>query len=218
MLFMILVIMTLPGDMNDASIRMIIPGIVYEDSLVFQQGQWMGLFVPDSGGCMLRPVELDCRMDQDPLCDWERPAGLIVTTPQEPERPMILLMSVDSVFTQGPVDILVGNDLLLPPDTSIVLHSDSMTAAELRTSESGLFITCGQLEQNITETFPGSGPSAPCISIIWAGDLDRDGQVDLLLNDLDDSYNWFCWDLYLSGAAPSGQLLKKVARFYDVYY
>jgi len=48
--------------------------------------------------------------------------------------------------------------------------------------------------------------------------LDRDGSIDLVINDIDDPYNRFCFKLYLSSQAEEGALVKEVALFYDVYY
>lgn len=218
MLFMIMAFMTLPGETEAGSISMILPGIVYEDSTIFQQGDWMGLFVPDSGMCTLRLVELEVVREQDPLYDWERPAGLIVTTPQEEQRPLVLLMSPDGIVTPGPVEMFLGVKLLLPPDTTFIFRSESVETAEFQTSEDGLFMTADQLTQTITETTPGNGPSAPYMNLIWAGDLDRDGMIDFILDDVDNDYLIYSWDLYLSSTAAPGQLVEKVESFYDVYY
>ncbi len=48
--------------------------------------------------------------------------------------------------------------------------------------------------------------------LLWAGDLDRDGKLDLLINT---SYydNESMWTLFLSNGAAAGQLVRKVATF-----
>lgn len=48
--------------------------------------------------------------------------------------------------------------------------------------------------------------------VIWAGDLDRDGRLDLILN-APDSYAWrFYLRLFLSSKADEGQMLKQVVH------
>jgi hypothetical protein len=48
--------------------------------------------------------------------------------------------------------------------------------------------------------------------LVWAGDLDRDGNLDALL-DLTASYAGNLYTLFLSSYAKSGQLVEKVAEF-----
>lgn len=49
--------------------------------------------------------------------------------------------------------------------------------------------------------------------LYWAGDLDRDGQLDLYMN-LTDHYNLTHRRLFLSSEAEEGKLVKEVASFY----
>jgi hypothetical protein len=51
--------------------------------------------------------------------------------------------------------------------------------------------------------------------LIWCGDLDGDGRLDLLI-DTTDNYNVGAPALFLSSKAARGQLVKKVAEFYYV--
>lgn len=52
-------------------------------------------------------------------------------------------------------------------------------------------------------------------TLLWAGDLDRDGKLDLLM-DLTDHYNVSAYTLFLSSMAEEGALLRKVAVFRSV--
>lgn len=56
---------------------------------------------------------------------------------------------------------------------------------------------------------PGFGDGVP--QLLFAGDLDRDGRVDLLL-DTTDHYNLSRPTLFLSGAAGEGELVRQVAQ------
>lgn len=86
------------------------------------------------------------------------------------------------------------------------------------TNRDGLYLSSEQITQHITGTFPGEEHSETYMGILWAGDLDRDGKLDLLLNDVADEYGRFSWDLYLSTEASSDQLVGKVATFCYTYY
>lgn len=52
-------------------------------------------------------------------------------------------------------------------------------------------------------------------TLLWAGDLDKDGKLDLLM-DLTDHYNVSAYTLFLSSMAEEGALLRKVAVFHSV--
>jgi hypothetical protein len=52
-------------------------------------------------------------------------------------------------------------------------------------------------------------------TLLWAGDLDRDGKLDLLL-DLTNHYNVSEYTLFLSSMAEGDSLLQKVAKFRSV--
>ena len=52
-------------------------------------------------------------------------------------------------------------------------------------------------------------------TLLWAGDLDRDGKLDLLM-DLTNHYNASEYTLFLSFISEGDSLLKKVAKFRKV--
>ena len=55
-----------------------------------------------------------------------------------------------------------------------------------------------------------SGFDDTMFSLIWAGDIDGDGTLDLIM-DLSTHYNSSNMTLFLSSKAEEGQLLKKVS-------
>jgi hypothetical protein len=78
------------------------------------------------------------------------------------------------------------------------------------------------LEQHSTLTLHGGGISQTLFSLtehdaaswqlLWAGDLDGDGKLDLLLN-LSAHYNVSARRLFLSSAARQGEAVREVAVF-----
>jgi len=52
----------------------------------------------------------------------------------------------------------------------------------------------------------------PHYNVVWAGDLDRDGRLDLIVN-LHRKYSWHPYRLLLSSAAAAGQLVGDAALF-----
>ena len=52
----------------------------------------------------------------------------------------------------------------------------------------------------------------PHFTIHWAGDLDRDGRLDMLAT-FSSKYSYHPRQLFLSSAARSGELVAEVARY-----
>jgi len=52
----------------------------------------------------------------------------------------------------------------------------------------------------------------PHYNVVWAGDVDRDGRLDLIVN-LHRKYSWHPYRLLLSSAAAAGQLVGDAALF-----
>jgi hypothetical protein len=48
--------------------------------------------------------------------------------------------------------------------------------------------------------------------VIWAGDLDRDGKLDLI-TVLSPKYSWYPYDVWLSSKAAHGEIVHRVARY-----
>jgi hypothetical protein len=204
-------------EMQPVQYSMILPGIVMDETIE-ADADWMGLFRADSGNFMMRPVELQLVQQQGIVYEGERPLGRIVELPAETERPVILVSSSMPVFPAGPVETLIEDRLPLLPCDAYELGSSSIETVELEVTEDGLYISAPGIRQEVTDTYPGIGPEGPYIDIVWAGDLDGDGRLDLLINDVENSYLIYKWELYLSTEASRGQLVGFVASFFDVFY
>lgn len=202
------------GDTTD---YMIISGAIIDGDAGDMEGTWLGLFKTDSV-YELRMVELELTPGTPPLEDWERPAGTSVAILNETERPPFLVMSSELIFMEGPVSTALHEYQILSSDTSIILNAPGVRETRLFTTEEGLFLADTEITQCITGTYPGDAYSEAFIVISWAGDLDRDGIIDLIINDVDDGYARYEFKLYLSSEAGPDSIVRMVASFYDVYY
>lgn len=196
--------------------EMILPSIIYDENINPEE-DWFGLF-DFACDCMLRPVEFELTLEDVIVYEGERPAGWIVDIPGEAEKPLFLITSSMPVFTAGPVPAVIHDYILLCPDTSITIDVHDIEEARLFTTEEGLFLESLELCQHITDTYPGDEQSGNYIGIVWVGDIDRDGRIDLLIDDVYDSYYIFNYCLFLSTEADSDNLVNKVDRFFDVYF
>ncbi len=178
---------------------------------------WYGLFQTDST-FELRKVELQLSRSTAPLWEGERPHPIKVELVGESDWPLIILSSSEKEFVEGPINTAFRNYQSLVPDTSIILEAPGIQETLLFTTEEGLFLSNGEVFQSLSDTYPGEEYSGQHMGVVWAGDLDRDGRVDLIINDIDDGYFRFRWHLFLSSEAEPDSIVEMVASFCDVYY
>jgi len=205
------------GDTTDYTILLdyIDADITEVESLT--EGTWFALFEADSA-YELRKVELLLIPDESTVDEWERPPGVMLEILDESESPLFFVRSSEPVFTEGPVSTALHDYQHLNPDTSITLNTQGVQETRLFTTEDGLFLSDDEICQHVTDTSPGLLYSANFISVVWAGDIDRDGIIDLLIDDVNDGYDRYEYKLYLSSEAEPGSIVEMVASFYDVYY
>ncbi|MCD4775028.1 MAG: hypothetical protein K8S15_03135 [Candidatus Aegiribacteria sp.] len=215
LLCLMILVAGIPGE--DTGDYRIITASVFDHDWVEYEDPWYGLFETDSV-FELRMVELELIPGTPPLEEWERPAGLRVEIPDETEEPLIIVSSSEMEFVVGAVPAAFHGYQLLNPDTSIILNAPGIQEARLFTTEDGLFLHNSEIRQHITDTCPGDEYSSIFIAIVWAGDLDRDGKIDLIIDDVNDSYYYYNYKLFLSSEAEAGSIVKMVASFCDVYY
>jgi len=213
----VLVIMMILGGSEPVNYWMIRPTIVYNNE-IDGANEWLGFFDMACSN-MLRSVDVQFTLEDIVVYEGERPAGLKVELPGENySTPLILISTSIPVFSTGQVLTVVHDYMHLLPNLSVVFSEEELEEVRLFTNRDGLYLSTELITQHITETFPGEENSETYMGILWAGDLDRDGKLDLLLNDVAHGYRRFSWDLYLSTEASSDQLVGKVATFYDTFY
>lgn len=204
---------------ENADYRMIVDNTLFDNHCDYldSEGPWFGLFETDSVYELLS-VELVLTPNDPPLEDWERPSGSSVDILNETERPLILISSSKTVFSEGPVFTALYDYTHLIPETPVIMTAPNLPEYRLLASEEGLFLYDDEVCQHITDTRPGPAHSANFVAVVWAGDLDRDGIIDLIIDDVNDSYNYYDYKLYLSSEAGPDSIVRMVASFYDVYY
>jgi len=191
---------------------------------------WLGMFETNSG-YELRSAELVIETVFDPLLDRddERTGKLIyaadaVIDPyydmdyqtdrwsiDDADRLMFFLRPLDSVFEEGPVVPVIVDSPHLPPDTVIELGNSGQS---LVTVHKGLYLFDGEILQRLTNVYPDS--HGEFVSVVWAGDLDGDGKMDLILDDQRHYAYWVYYRLLLSSEAEPGKLVREVAVFVAV--
>lgn len=203
-------------EVSDADYRFLSTPL-YDGDWIETDDAWFGLFETDSG-FDLTGVELEFSRSTAPLDEGERPHPVVVELVDEPNWPLIIISTSKMKFIEGAVNTMYYGNQLLSPGTSMMLEASGIRDALLTATEDGVFLTSDEVCQTLSDTYQGDEFSDQCVEVVWAGDLDRDGKVDLILNDVDNGYLRFRWNLFLSSEAGSDTLVEKVASFCDVYY
>lgn len=210
-----------------SSVSVLLPGSHHGDEVRYSSGTgWYALVVPE-GVAKLEPVTLKVRWVHDPVLDGDDKlkgpfSGKNVTF-NPPFNAVILLKS--SVLKAGEVRtaLLVGENSGLMPKTYTL--GNRQYSLRLNGGCVGNELPCswvlsdGVSKQALHELYVGFSSEnsfdtdSTNTGVIWAGDLDGDGKLDLIL-DVSNHYNSVAdIRVFFSTAARKGQLVGKVGWF-----
>jgi hypothetical protein len=203
-------------------------GVWHGEEVSAKHGEsWLAL-LETSAGFELQEVILSVELVEDEVLDVPPSrTGKKVSAPED-LKPLALLRNL-AVLSSGPV-----LSIATPAESLTVVRPQSLRldesayllefkcAAELIDQEFAhcpLQLSDGNKTQSL-QAYPVYHPSSTKASIasdalpqvLWAGDLDRDGRLDLLL-DLTNHYNVSAPTLLLSSMAGKGELVRPVAVF-----
>ncbi|HVH34650.1 MAG TPA: hypothetical protein VM847_11145 [Tahibacter sp.] len=209
-----------------ASPQLALPGEAFHgDEVPARDGEtWLALAVSD-GKARLQSVKLEVTAVSDPLVD----------DPDDRSARSVAAPGVEALV------FLRGIDALKPGDAGAVLAREQTVSTErpLRLGSDAaapqITVHCaksaGQTEASSCEVSLGDGKTTQVLfrvagersevdgrvfddavaTVTFAGDLDHDGRVDLVI-DTSDHYNLSRPTLFLSGAAAPGLLVGRVAQ------
>lgn len=183
---------------------------------------WLGLF-PTQCGYELKSTTISVKPVHDAVVDSDTSikTGWLVDVNSLSE-PIVLIRGTKNLkecsvktYSSGPRTLIPGtainittkgdkNSYSLCPNSK----SEQIQGGTLYTDYT-LKLSFDSASQVIA-AFDGLDDSIPVL--VWAGDIDGDGKLDLLL-DLTNHYNVSQYTLFLSSAAKTGELVRKVTDF-----
>jgi hypothetical protein len=197
-------------------------GQFFAEQVHYESGEnWFGLF-RSAKGDKLYQTKITVEKISTPFDEGDEPGGVTVTVDRIGHP--IFLVKGSNCFRSGPINTLLHDNLFLYPaqDLSLSLekrHYNLMAFGS--TNDEGHILSYGlrlwdsklRKYQTIAQiNNPGWETTQNSFNILWAGDLDTDGRLDLFLN-LSEHYAEKAYALFLSSFADEGSLLKKVATF-----
>lgn len=219
----------------DALPRLLQPRVYHGDEVEARSGEsWLGL-CPRASGDELVACKLKVATVRDEIVDDEGapptgkevsascgPAPIFLVPASLALRPgMVRSLPVpESLPTDRPLELSLG-DATAPAarlEIRLLPATKEQTPCELvlaRGAISQALVSYGSCEPAVDR--PGGlvigSDAVP--ALVWAGDLDGDGEIDLVL-DVTEHYNVTAPVLFLSAPAPEGALVKAVAAHFAV--
>lgn len=215
-----------------AAPQLMLPGDAFHgEEVPARDGETWWALVVDAGQARLQSAVVTVKAVEDPLFDGEgETSGRSVTVPGL--QPRLLLRGIAALQT-GPVPqaLDLPQPRALPPNEKLALALGERRwslsnrcvtlAAEANSDEKRARLDCTLVLDDgsrVQELAPGGSPyiedgepPSTQAALLFAGDLDHDGQIDLLL-DTSDHENLQRPTLFLSGAAAKGRQVKEVAQ------
>ncbi len=186
--------------------------------------EYLGLHISDNDESMLLNYKVTVERVHDPLGDGPDEmtgAKVSVDLPLEP----LFLVNAGEILSAGPAQTIFAGSFDQPLREQEPVNLKLSDVSYQLKVVPGEGETCGQhaLPRNAKLVF-SSGETNQVLYgleecgndatwfLIWAGDIDRDGKLDLYLN-VTQHYNVSERKLFLSSAAPEGDLVQEIADF-----
>lgn len=215
---------------------LILPGEWHGGEVVVESGrEVIGLFRAPDGSALLAPTTLRVEPVRDVLVDAEGEATGKAVSAAGPGEALFYVAQLD--LGHGPVTEASSERRLIPVHEPLELSLDGLVwtlGVECAGTQGRDLTDCAVLligpdgARQILARYPeGAADSSPAAeeptfvvgdswpSLLWAGDLDRDGRLDLLF-DRSDHYKVTDRVLYLSSRAGEAELVHPAATFRTV--
>ena len=207
----------------ESEIQLLQVGAFHGDEVSAESGEvWLGLYsTPD--GYALIPSRITVATVYDPFVDNAGEKTGKVVSVEGQTLPLFLIKGLNTPERES-IKTLSVEQTILSPGKSLNFRLDDKTESYLTAYGEGdvgpngftslenysLELSQGQLSQ---ELLAYSSTNGAIPTLLWAGDLDGDGQLDLVINATPHYAIASAPMLFLSSMAKGGNLVQKVAIF-----
>lgn len=218
----LLVMLVTAASARAAAVELLAPGEALGDATMVGRSRWLGLYV-DGRVFELRSVDVEIE-----AFDGDVAGGSVAVGVTVPDSPVPLLLLRGGSIAAGSVPTAFAGLAAIPRGGSISLDLDGESSTLLVEAAKGLaeddvparmVLIRGREEQVIAvaddsdEIYPAFGVYLDGLlpRLVWAGDLDGDRRLDLVLEAITSEGNRIL-SLYLSSEARGGELVRVGAR------
>lgn len=229
-LFLVFFILSSTGvqESSKSEISLLRVGQFHGKEVSAQSGElWFGFYQTEKGFELI-PSKISIELFNDRIFDdKDQKTGKKVSVDQ-PSEPLFLVKGLRNLKSGLVRTVFSGKKFLFPAESMTFKFGEKdyyVLAAfgEVKEREGGKPFDITISNYNIKVSHSPWEYSQVLISfdllamdgiptLIWAGDLDEDGRLDLLM-DVTNHYNLTVYTLFLSSPSESNNLLKKVAEF-----
>ena len=218
--------------LSQSEIQILQVGQFHSNEVSAKSGEvWFGLY-PTKNGYELISSRITVEAIYDPIVDnKDEKTGKKVAVDQ-PVKPLFLVKGVESLNGGLVKTVFSGREFLYPGQTMTLKFDEKDHYALAAFGEAGTRGVARPFGEIIIYNYEIKISHSPWVHsqvlasfdaiamdgrpiLLWAGDLDRDGKLDLLM-DLTNHYNVTVYTLFLSSMSKGNNLLQKVAEFRTV--
>jgi hypothetical protein len=195
---------------NTNKIKILIPGTYHEGEVYYPEKSeiWIGLF-NEKDTFYLKEIKVDFERVNDPVVDMEDEETGIQVTAEQDENLIILLDTSFSKMVGVPIQTSLSTPLQIYHGDSVDISLPDNPKTILLTQNYFLWIEADKKQQKLANVYPKGTEES--LTILWAGDLDGDTKVDLIINDIPHYNIWINYRLFLSSYAETDEIIKEVA-------
>ena len=207
----------------ETEIQLLQVGAFHSDEVSAESGEvWMGLY-PTSDGYTLIPSKITVETVYDPLVDRDGEQTGKMVSVEERTPPLFLVKGLNAPKPEL-IRTLSAGQTILSPGKSLDLQLDAKSESHLTAYGKGYIgpngftslenysieLSQGQFSQ---ELLAYSSTNGAIPTLVWAGDLDGDNQLDLVVNATPHYTVYAAPMLFLSSVAKEDNLVQQVALF-----
>ncbi len=171
---------------------------------------WLAL-VAAGGVWRLEPTEVRTTKVVDPIMDTEegQKTGILISSDHETALALLRIPGIKPGKIDTPDMTLKNNPREMSATGAPLLIAFKGTEVVIEPTPAGIFLKQGARRTRLSGLSAGDSENENTASLLWAGDLDGDGQIDLLFAY--SGYNKHGSCLYLSAGAGKGDLVRQAA-------